>query len=463
MKRLFMVVSILATALFFLPATVFAESITVVFNDGFSTFTTDSIVESGKLYISVDALSKINGLDPSNNYKYKGRTLDLSTNGITKDGKEYIWARAIKELFAGDVFFDSYYRKLYINDFPKLALKSFYLGKELFDMNGKPVIVPGIASSASYLGEGMFSGKDENGSIVICTMSGGEVRDFGVSNDDHIIKIGEFSNGLAYYRVSRYSWITTSEGGYGKDDASVNCFIRTDGSVAFEVPLDVISLGFGRGYAALFKMGGKDTKYRIIDTKGNYVGDREYDNFSPLGEGVVLVNTGNDKQGIFLPDGSFTDLSMYTNDILECRDGLIHVCKKGKYGFIDIRGNVVIPIIYDNIQYGFGEGVVGVQKGKQHYFIDRNNKKVLDIKAPYAIEFGLGYTGFSEGLSVVNYWNNGRLESSSYIDKTGKLVFGPFKEDSKPFNRGYAYQMDYSPKPNSYYIDRNGNKIVEAN
>jgi hypothetical protein len=43
-------------------------------------------------------------------------------------------------------------------------------------------------------------------------------------------------------------------------------------------------------------------------------------------------------------------------------EGLAHVGKNGKHGFIDQSGKIVIPLAYDNISYGFSEGLAAVKK-----------------------------------------------------------------------------------------------------
>lgn len=66
-------------------------------------------------------------------------------------------------------------------------------------------------------------------------------------------------------------------------------------------------------------------------------------------------------------------------------EGRAAVAKNGKYGFIDSKGNVVIDLIYDNVGDFFDpNGFASVKKNGKEGLIDRNGKIVMPIIYEYA-------------------------------------------------------------------------------
>jgi hypothetical protein len=110
------------------------------------------------------------------------------------------------------------------------------------------------------------------------------------------------------------------------------------------------------------------------------------------------------------------------------RDGMCVVLKevsegKFKYGFMDIRGNLVIDYIYDGAQ-GFSEGF-----------------------ATITIEEGEEKTGLSPGEYI--------------IDKENNIIAGPFVRCSL-FKEGFC-RVFYGQTGEGTFIDVNGNRISEKN
>ena len=90
--------------------------------------------------------------------------------------------------------------------------------------------------------------------------------------------------------------------------------------------------------------------------------------------------------------------------------GLAAVRRKGKEGYIDQVGLMVIPPKY-HVATGFTEGLAAVKSGPVFGFIDPKGKMVIPQKYPYA-------GPFREGLAAVQL----RGDKSVYIDKTGSQV-----------------------------------------
>lgn len=146
-------------------------------------------------------------------------------------------------------------------------------------------------------------------------------------------------------------------------------------------------------------------------------------------------------------------------DYISCPYEGFSVAEKGeKSGFVDLSGNLVIPLIYDDVHL-FSDGLAKVEKDGKAFFINyqgdiviqipnnievmsefkegfvvvKQNSKIgfMDKAGQIAIDFQYdNASDFREGLAVVVMDNK-----SGFIDKTGKLVI-PFKYDetTKFFN-----------------------------
>lgn len=135
---------------------------------------------------------------------------------------------------------------------------------------------------------------------------------------------------------------------------------------------------------------------------------------------------------------------------------------KGRYGFIDRSGKIVIPEIYDHTS-DFNDGLALVKLKKETFFINKKGKKVFGN--PYNPEDA---RYFSDGMSVIrkggntkpliflgayiqDYWDGGLL---GYMNTTGKVVIEPKFSRANSFHDGLAYVE--APNGEKGYIDKAG-------
>ena len=104
---------------------------------------------------------------------------------------------------------------------------------------------------------------------------------------------------------------------------------------------------------------------------------------------------------------------------------LVKFCRKGKWGYKDWKGNVVIPPTYEEA-FGFYEERGCVEKDGKLGYIDRKNNLVIDYQYDCA-------TSFSEGLASVTIG-----EKSGYIDPDGNKVIDFIYDIATPFCDGKA-------------------------
>lgn len=222
---------------------------------------------------------------------------------------------------------------------------------------------------------------------------------------------------------------------------------------------------FAAGYAGVQLNG----KWGIIDKNGNIVVNYEYADVgeahevNPDAEDHAVVMPFKDKGGLwgfkdFGPHGK-GDIEAQFANVKYFNDGLCPVqdAKSGKWGYINNKGEVVIPYKFDTAtvfqnrvaecmmgddflwvdQIGtlaeksrlesnqlFSEGVALQQKKGKFIFINRKGKRAFRKKFRYA-------DNFSEGLAVVQPL---RSIKRGFIDTRGHLVIDDIYDDARAFS-----------------------------
>lgn len=180
---------------------------------------------------------------------------------------------------------------------------------------------------------------------------------------------------------------------------------------------DLIS-SFSGGFAKVAKSG----KYGFIDKEGHEV-----------------VACGYDEAGDF-------------------HDMMAFVKQGGKYGYVDDSGKLIIPIQYDKVQ-NFSEGLAWVCNDETWCCIDKSNKKIFMLTTQ-----SIERSEFKDGLSRISVPDDA---PAYFIDNNGKtLDLGGHTPD---YTFGiYSDQLilctneDADGNGKSYYIDRNGNIVVNV-
>ena len=101
--------------------------------------------------------------------------------------------------------------------------------------------------------------------------------------------------------------------------------------------------------------------------------------------------------------------------------GMAGVCKDDKCGFIDTKGHIVIPFVYDDVQ-NFKDGIASVKKGEKWGAINQANEIIIPF------EYDRHFL-FCEGLAAV--YKNAKF---GYIDKSGKMIL----QTEYPFNLSFG-------------------------
>lgn len=257
----------------------------------------------------------------------------------------------------------------------------------------------------------------------------------------------QFSEGLAWVRTEAFIG-----------------FIDQSGRVVIELP-ESFSFGFREGLAALRTKTGSG----FIDKTGRFISTKRYEQVDSFSDGLAAVVEGQwneAKYGFINKSGELaiplrfdarqgpTEGSVYLSRFTE---GLAPVMISNLYGYIDHKGNVVIPPTFREAGQ-FAEGLASVTTADyQRGYIDKAGLLVIKLA------FARGGQ-FNGGLATLAVEINGRTKMG-YIDRTGKTIIEPKFDVAFDFVDGIA-EVYFSEKVTSAagpvtqtrhgYIDKRG-------
>jgi hypothetical protein len=163
------------------------------------------------------------------------------------------------------------------------------------------------------------------------------------------------------------------------------------------------ALPFSEGLAAV-RLG---DQWGFIDASGAEKIAPQFQSAYYFREGVAFVETST---GYVLIDtsGKVLATGFEPKDIISAER--VPVSKGDKAGYLDLRGRIAIPLIYDSVT-AFHEGIAAVEKGDKWGYINTDGKIVIPIKFDDAGPFGNGLAPAVVG------------KTSGFIDKSGRFSF----------------------------------------
>ncbi|MBC8030285.1 MAG: WG repeat-containing protein [Pyrinomonadaceae bacterium] len=252
----------------------------------------------------------------------------------------------------------------------------------------------------------------------------------------------DFSEDLAYVRSE-----------------SVNAFINRQGRVVISFngktwpSLEVFGYGFHEGFAAV----SVNTEVGFIDRTGKLL-CKGYTSAARFSEGLAAVVVGRGRQakyGFVNAKGELVIAPRFDpvlrheqiESLSHFSEGLASVRVGNMYGYIDKKGNFVIPPQF-LFAGDFSEGLAFVKLQGKAGYVDKSGHWVI---APQEVVFRGGR--FSEGLAPVSL-----ASGWGYIDRTGKIVIKPQFFQAFEFDGGVA-AVDLLSESGSRYIDKTGKYI----
>ncbi len=188
------------------------------------------------------------------------------------------------------------------------------------------------------------------------------------------------------------------------------CYIDSQGETKAKFKKGVpSSFDEESGLAAIFFK----NKTCFIDTTGEIKFCFKVEDGNGFSYGLALIQHKNEKFFIDKFGKKVIDVSQY-DEAFSFVGEMAEIRKAGKAGFIDKTGKEVIPPIYNRVDF-FYSGVVAVQptRERKFYFIDQNNRKIIEQSFDYVEP-----PGFVGDLAWVK-----KAGKKGWINKKGEFVW----------------------------------------
>lgn len=162
--------------------------------------------------------------------------------------------------------------------------------------------------------------------------------------------------------------------------------------------------------------------FGILDGKGNVIFEPQFSYISPIDSlGNFWINSG---ARLYIPSGQLE--SVFSNyakseadpiklaqkrDELESeesggyKDALGRRITKGKYGYANLNGKIIVPPSYTLVAERFSEGLAWIKKGKKCGYVDFNGNTITPIQYLYVEDFAYGAAKVSlkgKNYSLIN-------------------------------------------------------------
>ncbi|MDW8135000.1 MAG: WG repeat-containing protein, partial [Bacteroidia bacterium] len=171
----------------------------------------------------------------------------------------------------------------------------------------------------------------------------------------------------------------------------------------------------------------RDGKDGAMDLLGKDVIVPQYDDLVLMGEGLAAAELGGKWTLISIGGGKAKELfaPKYSEIDFIISEGLIRVQEDKREGFINTKGEVVIPPQYEEVS-SFSEGLAAVKIGNKYGYINKENKEVIRAQYDFADLFVNGFARVQR---------DGRW---GYINKKGEEVVSPRYKEAGNFINGVA-------------------------
>lgn len=144
------------------------------------------------------------------------------------------------------------------------------------------------------------------------------------------------------------------------------------------------------GYAVVKKNG----KYGYIDMQGNEY-DIKYAQASTMYNGVAAVKDGESWYLINsslekINDKKYEDIILNSVDVCS-RSGIIFAKKDGKYIMLDLKGEQISNVTFEDAKLFTSDGLAAVKNNGKWGFVDKTGKKIIDYQYEDADSFSCGF------------------------------------------------------------------------
>lgn len=191
----------------------------------------------------------------------------------------------------------------------------------------------------------------------------------------------------------------------------------------------------------------------LINMKGKIVLPAEYSQISYNEKNeMYIVRNKEYKRGLL--NKKFKNTVPFDYEWLqESKDSnLFLVLKDKRYGFINVKGKVIVPMIYDRADV-FSEGLAPVQKDGKWGFINEKGEVVIDFQfVGFVKSFKNGYAEFKTNYRGSDY-------ETTYINKDGTFAGAFVRGELEYFSKEKAILSTNNTK-HKYLIDIKTGEVI---
>jgi hypothetical protein len=267
-------------------------------------------------------------------------------------------------------------------------------------------------------------------------------------------------NDSGYDYLSDESYIITSYNSIKNKDLRgvINVFYNVPDSIIIIPTIYDMIESYNDLFIVTLNKGGdiyKKGVYKVISGKAKLITPIKYEEISIYNK-LLLVQL-NGKQGLIdlngnlLTDINYDDIGTWNEGDESCNClnfeiNILEVLKNGKKGLIDSTGKLITPLIYDETQ-SFSEGLIGVRVKDKWSFIDEKGNTIIPFQSylpnvnnenNLPLINDVKIHNFKNGLSIINHQDKFGL-----INKQGEIIF--------------PCRLDYVK------IHANGNSLIKIN
>jgi hypothetical protein len=347
-----------------------------------------------------------------------------------------------------------------VNDFSEGLAAVMVNGKYAYiDKSGQIVIAAQFHKAGNFR-EGLAAVKTLNGKIIYIDQSGKTVLDLNFRD------AGEFKNGVAKVLIFEKGWAIIDKAGNFVSNPKKNWLH--------------ISEFDENGLAKIIL---KNRGYGIINQKGEIITQKFYYGIDKFSNGFAVVRRKSGKlsySGLIDLSGAET-LKTKQMKLGKVSNGRTVFYEKGKYGYMDTQGNIIVPAMYIKAD-DFCEGKAIVYKSHNesgiidtagNFIIAPNVSKIMEVNDGLALVKSPKYDFYflgsdlkrqnTENYSAAKNFCNGvapvsRADKWSVINTRGFEMTSSKYQDIDKFQNGFA-KVKISRKIG--VADENGKIIIE--
>jgi len=194
--------------------------------------------------------------------------------------------------------------------------------------------------------------------------------------------------------------------------------------------------------------------YRDAATRIYEIEQRYYTQVGEVGEGLLSVR----KDGYcgYIDSKGEVVIPFQYSSARAFREGLAAVESNGKWGFINKKGEVVVPFGYADV-FDFCNGFARVQINDygSYGYVNAQGVQITPCKYRLADDFSYGY-------AAVNI-ESGYRDRGGFIDENGKEYFFPAHVDTYVGRFCDGVSLITTDRDGCYYIDLQGNRLNDTN